>query len=77
MFYDLNVPWTPDEAGLQRTIAFLDERTFESLTLKRNFSHFAVGYNVLALSHTFSGKLPADLVHIKSRSTVLLDCREG
>ncbi len=32
MFYDLNVPWTSDEAGLQRTIAFLDERTFEAFT---------------------------------------------
>lgn len=29
MFYDLNVPWTSDEAGLRRTIAFLDERRFE------------------------------------------------
>ena len=27
MFYDLNVPWTPNTAELQRTLAFLAERT--------------------------------------------------
>ncbi|KAF2187718.1 putative ribonuclease P complex subunit Pop2 [Zopfia rhizophila CBS 207.26] len=45
MFYDLNVPWTDNNRELQRTIAFLDE----------------LGYDVVALTHTISGKLPADL----------------
>ncbi|KAF2754313.1 ribonuclease P/MRP 30kDa subunit [Pseudovirgaria hyperparasitica] len=45
MFYDLNVPWAAQDRELQRTIAFLDE----------------LGYNVVALNHTLSGKLPGDL----------------
>ncbi|KAF2088334.1 PHP domain-like protein [Saccharata proteae CBS 121410] len=45
MFYDLNVPWAAKDVELQRTIAFLDE----------------LGYNVIALNHTLSGKLPTDL----------------
>ncbi|KAF2808572.1 PHP domain-like protein [Mytilinidion resinicola] len=45
MFYDLNVPWTASDRELQRTVAFLDE----------------LGYDVVALTHTLSGKLPADL----------------
>ncbi|KAK7542826.1 RNase P subunit p30-domain-containing protein [Phyllosticta citribraziliensis] len=45
MFHDLNVPWSAKEVELQRTVAFLDE----------------LGYNVVALTHTLSGKLPADL----------------
>ena len=46
MFYDLNVPWSANDAQLPRTLAFLQE----------------LGYNVVALNHTISGKLPADLV---------------
>ncbi|KAF2739347.1 PHP domain-like protein [Polyplosphaeria fusca] len=46
MFYDLNVPWTDNHGELQRTVAFLDE----------------LGYDIVALTHTFSGRLPADLV---------------
>ncbi|KAL8783375.1 MAG: hypothetical protein Q9213_004694 [Squamulea squamosa] len=45
MFYDLNVPYTANHAELQRTLAFLAE----------------LGYNTVALSVSFSGKLPADL----------------
>ncbi|KAA6415893.1 MAG: ribonuclease p complex subunit [Lasallia pustulata] len=45
MFYDLNVPWTANQAELQRTLGFLVE----------------LGYNVVALNHTIAGKLPADL----------------
>ncbi|KAF2146523.1 uncharacterized protein K452DRAFT_199289, partial [Aplosporella prunicola CBS 121167] len=46
MFYDLNLPWSAkDQPDLQRSLAFLDE----------------LGYNVVALAHTLSGKLPADL----------------
>ncbi|KAH9873749.1 hypothetical protein IAQ61_004376 [Plenodomus lingam] len=45
MFHDLNVPWTDATRELQRTVAFLDE----------------LGYDVVALTHTYSGKLPADL----------------
>ncbi|KAL8774862.1 MAG: hypothetical protein Q9209_000801 [Squamulea sp. 1 TL-2023] len=45
MFYDLNVPYTANHAELQRTLAFLAE----------------LGYNTVALSVNFSGKLPADL----------------
>ncbi|KAF2750723.1 putative ribonuclease P complex subunit Pop2 [Sporormia fimetaria CBS 119925] len=45
MFYDLNVPWTENVRELQRTVAFLDE----------------LGYDVVALTHTISGKPPSDL----------------
>ncbi|KAF2850799.1 PHP domain-like protein [Plenodomus tracheiphilus IPT5] len=45
MFHDLNVPWTDATRELQRTVAFLDE----------------LGYDVVALTHTYAGKLPADL----------------
>lgn len=43
MFYDLNVPWSPNDQQLPRTLAFLEE----------------LGYNVVGLNHTISGKLPA------------------
>lgn len=46
MFYDLNVPWSATDAQLPRTLAFLHE----------------LGYNVVALTHTISGKLPAQIV---------------
>lgn len=46
MFYDLNVPWSANDKQLPRTLAFLAE----------------LGYNVVALNHMISGKLPADLV---------------
>jgi hypothetical protein len=46
MFYDLNVRWTPNDAQLPRTLAFLSE----------------LGYNVVALNHVISGKLPVDVV---------------
>lgn len=45
MYYDLHVPWTTQVAELQQTILFLVE----------------LGYNAIALTHTLSGKLPADL----------------
>ncbi|KAF2459776.1 RNase P subunit p30-domain-containing protein [Lineolata rhizophorae] len=45
LFYDLNIPWRPGDPELPRTLAFLHE----------------LGYNVVALNHTISGKLPADL----------------
>lgn len=45
MFYDLNIPWSPDDRNLSRTLAFAHE----------------LGYNVVALNHTISGKLPSDL----------------
>ena len=45
MFYDLNVPWSPNDKQLPRTLAFLEE----------------LGYNVVALNHTISGKLPAQI----------------
>jgi len=49
MFYDLNVPYaTGDEASLSRTLNFMHE----------------LGYNVVALNHTLSGKLPNELVCI-------------
>lgn len=55
MFYDLNVPWSASDTQLPRTLAFLHE----------------LGYTVVALNHTISGKLPADLVrqHRTSRYT--------
>jgi len=46
MFYDLNVPWSPNDPQLPRTLAFLHE----------------LGYNVVALNHSISGKLPAQIV---------------
>lgn len=45
MFYDLNVPWSATDTQLPRTLAFLDE----------------LGYNVVALNHSISGKLPAQI----------------
>ncbi|KAI5273288.1 ribonuclease P protein subunit p30 [Aureobasidium subglaciale] len=47
MFYDLNVDWNPSikDAELSRTLAFLSE----------------LGYNVIALNHTISGRVPSDL----------------
>ncbi|KAI9866671.1 MAG: hypothetical protein M1813_001223 [Trichoglossum hirsutum] len=45
MFYDLHVPWTAASDELRRTVIFLEE----------------LGYEVVALTHTLSGKLPADL----------------
>ena len=48
MFYDLNVPWTSNTSNLPKTLAFLHE----------------VGYNVVALNHTITGKLPVDPVNI-------------
>ncbi|KAF1832393.1 PHP domain-like protein [Decorospora gaudefroyi] len=45
MFHDLHVPWTDATRELQRTVAFLDE----------------LGYDVVALTYTYSGKLPSDL----------------
>ncbi|KAJ4322567.1 RNA-binding RNA processing protein rpp1 [Neodidymelliopsis sp. IMI 364377] len=47
MFHDLNVPWPAADAAreMQRTVAFLDE----------------LGYNVVALTHTYSGKLPSEI----------------
>ncbi|KAF2217725.1 hypothetical protein CERZMDRAFT_24208, partial [Cercospora zeae-maydis SCOH1-5] len=47
MFYDLNVHWTTSDPNLPRTLAFLHE----------------LGYNVVALNHTISGKLPSDLTN--------------
>ena len=47
MFYDLNVPYAAgDEASLSRTLNFMHE----------------LGYNVVALNHSISGKLPNELV---------------
>ena len=46
MFYDLNVPYAANDVQLPRTLAFLSE----------------LGYNVVALNHTISGKLPAQIV---------------
>ncbi|KAF2723209.1 PHP domain-like protein [Polychaeton citri CBS 116435] len=48
MFYDLNIPYIPNDAGLVRTL---------------NFSH-EVGFNVVALNHTITGNLPTDLTSI-------------
>ncbi|KAI7471711.1 ribonuclease P protein subunit p30 [Hortaea werneckii] len=45
MFYDLNIPWSPDDKHLPRTLTFLEE----------------LGYNAIALNHTIAGKLPAQI----------------
>ena len=49
MFYDLNVPYSVDDAHLPRTLAFLSE----------------LGYNVVALNHSIVGKLPAQIVRLR------------
>jgi ribonuclease P/MRP protein subunit RPP1 len=46
MFYDLNVPWTATDTGIPRTLNFLHE----------------LGYNVVALNYSMTGKLPNELV---------------
>ncbi|GAB7363836.1 hypothetical protein MBLNU230_g4401t1 [Neophaeotheca triangularis] len=43
-FYDLNLPYGKNDSNLARTLAFEHE----------------LGYNVVALNHTISGKLPND-----------------
>lgn len=43
-FYDLNLPYGKNDTNLARTLAFEHE----------------LGYNVVALNHTISGKLPTD-----------------
>ncbi|KAI5289076.1 hypothetical protein KEM54_004457 [Ascosphaera aggregata] len=45
MYYDLNVPYSPDDGGVMNTLVFLAE----------------LGYTTVALSQLVSGKLPADL----------------
>jgi ribonuclease P/MRP protein subunit RPP1 len=40
------VPWTATDTGIPRTLNFLHE----------------LGYNVVALNHTMTGKLPNELV---------------
>ncbi|KAK6432492.1 RNA-binding RNA processing protein rpp1 [Oleoguttula sp. CCFEE 5521] len=45
MFYDLNVPYSPTDPGLSRTL---------------NFSH-ELGYNAVALNHSITGKLPNEI----------------
>ncbi|KAL7273990.1 RNA-binding RNA processing protein rpp1 [Rhizina undulata] len=47
MFYDLNIPWSQNSPELPRIAAFLDE----------------LGYNVIALNHTLSGKLSPSLTN--------------
>ncbi|KAI9894673.1 MAG: hypothetical protein M1814_002029 [Vezdaea aestivalis] len=44
-FYNLNIPWIPGDKALRDKLEFLDE----------------LGYRVIALSHTITGKIPADL----------------
>lgn len=68
MFYDLNVQWTSaKDPELPRTLAFLSE----------------LGYNVVALNHTITGKFPSDLscqipnplpFAVPSKLTVLRRC---
>ncbi|KAJ5306701.1 hypothetical protein PENANT_c003G07861 [Penicillium antarcticum] len=45
MFYDLNVPYSPDDPEVPHTLNFLAE----------------IGYTTVALSQTINGKLPASL----------------
>ena len=61
MFYDLNVPWTPNNPELQRTLAFLAERLFFPPLHETITDPLLVGYNVVALNHTLPPKLPSDL----------------
>lgn len=62
MFYDLNIPYSPDDTALPRTLAFLKE----------------LGYTTVALNHTIAGKLPADLVSNnlprESSSSITIRC---
>ncbi|KAK3067079.1 RNA-binding RNA processing protein rpp1 [Teratosphaeriaceae sp. CCFEE 6253] len=45
MFYDLNIPFSSNDAHLPRTLAFIGE----------------LGYNVVALNHSIIGKLPMQI----------------
>jgi hypothetical protein len=74
MFYDLNVPWPQGSGGdlgeLRRTVAFLDEceqdfsidKSFSSTKLSNKLK---VGYNVIALTQSLSGKLVGNLVRAR------------
>lgn len=64
MYYDLNLPWIANEVELQRTLIFLAECMLFSfpMVLTR-----IVGYNVVALNHTITGKLPVNLVSFLPR----------
>lgn len=65
MFYDLNVPYAPNDPELPRTISFLAEREssiWHSMTSNpKDTDILQVGYSTLALTHTQSGKLPSTL----------------
>lgn len=79
MFYDLNVACDPralnKDGDLARTLSFLAERKplhypFADLTaVNPPTDMHTVGYNVVALNHTITGKLPADLVSTAQPST--------
>ncbi|KAI4744347.1 ribonuclease P protein subunit p30 [Aureobasidium sp. EXF-12298] len=60
MFYDLNVDYNPStsDADLSKTLAFLSE--CERIGFF-NPARLDLGYNVIALNHTISGRLPSDL----------------
>ncbi|KAK4981294.1 RNA-binding RNA processing protein rpp1 [Elasticomyces elasticus] len=57
-FYDLNVPWSTPNSELPRTLSFLAE----SYLIEPNADAdvCAVGYNVVALNFTITGKLPTN-----------------
>jgi ribonuclease P/MRP protein subunit RPP1 len=69
MFYDLNVPYTPNDPEILHTLAFLAERTFclqpptSSLprTSKTLTLLLLVEYRTVALSQSISGKFPSNL----------------
>ncbi|MCJ1426147.1 hypothetical protein MMC29_004049 [Sticta canariensis] len=54
MFYDLNVPWSVDQVELQKTLSFLSE----------------LGYNVVALDHTLTGKVTAETVSLATSTSL-------
>ena len=74
MSYDLNVPWHNAHGALQKTLAFLSERMpSESLAELYGYTNLIciVGYKVVALDNTLSGKISAAIV---SRLFIVVHC---
>lgn len=63
MYYDLNVPYTANQGELQRTLAFLAERESHFSKVSPRLLTRAVGYDTVALDHTITDKVPANIIN--------------